>query len=118
MAEERKPGISEGIRTGVGMLMAFKEALEETVEEALQRGDLSQERARELMNDAGTRLQQVVEETRERFDMVPRREFDELKREVEELRSRLDRMGSNPTPPAPLLEPQRPADGGPSFPVD
>lgn len=118
MAEVRKPGISEGIRTGMGMLMAFKEALEETVEEALQRGDLSQERAREVMNDAGARLQQVVEETRERFDMVPRREFDELKREVEELRSRLDRMGSDPTRATPLSEPQLPAEGESSFPVD
>jgi BMFP domain-containing protein YqiC len=35
------------------------------------------------------RAQQAVEETRERLDLVPRREFDALRDEVAELRRRL-----------------------------
>jgi hypothetical protein len=34
----------------------------------------------------------VFGEARERLDVVPRREFDALKAEVEELRRRLDRL--------------------------
>lgn len=117
MTDDRPPTIGEGIRSGLGILMAFKEAVEETLEEALQRGDLSQDRAREVMRDASGRLQQIAEETRERLDLVPRREFDELREEVAKLRARVDALSSA----SPLPSPTDPADGtaGPSgFPVD
>lgn len=118
MAEEKNPGISEGIRSGIGILMAFKEAVEETLEEALAKGEISQERAREVMRDATGRIQQLAEETRERLDVVPRREFDELRREVAELRARLDALGGS----APAVPPPVDSGGGLSgqrgFPVD
>ena len=118
MADEKKPGIGDGIRSGIGILMAFKEAVEETLEEALEKGDLSQERAREVMRDASGRFQQLAEETRDRLDMVPRREFEELRREVTELRRRLDALGAT-TPLSPPAAPQDPGDSEPrGFPVD
>ena len=131
MADDRKgsPGIGEGIRAGVGVLMAFKEAIEETVTEALERGDLSPERARAVMQDASERLQKTVDEARDRLEMVPRKEFEELRREVVALRARLDRLeglgGSGVWGDAPPPLP-RPADaeggegrsGGQTFPVD
>lgn len=120
MTDEKRPNIGEGIKSGLGVLLAFKEAVEETLEEALQRGDLSQERAREVMRDASGRIQQIAEETRDRLDLVPRREFDELKREVEALRSRLDALAGTP-PALPTTPPAEAAGGtgGPdSFPVD
>lgn len=33
--------VSDGIRQGIGVLSAFKDALEETINEARERGDLS-----------------------------------------------------------------------------
>lgn len=90
--EQRRAGFSEGIRTGIGILTAFKEAVEETVQEAVDRGDLSPERAREAMQGAAERLQASIDEARDRFDVVPRREFEALRDEVADLRARISRL--------------------------
>jgi polyhydroxyalkanoate synthesis regulator phasin len=91
--EHRRPGIGEGIRSGIGMLTAFKEAIEESIREASDRGDLKPERARQFLNDALERAHEAVGDVRERLDFVPRKEFDELKAQVDELRRRLDAHG-------------------------
>jgi len=81
--------MSDGIRQGIGVLSAFKDALEETIQEARDRGDLSSERAKELMKDALARAQSAADDARERLDFVHQKEFDQLKDTVEELRDRL-----------------------------
>lgn len=96
MAEENRRsamgGISDGIRTGIGILTAFKEAVEETLQEAVDRGDLSQDRAKQAMQGAADRLQAGLDDARERFDVVTRREFEALRDEVADLRARLSRL--------------------------
>ncbi|HEX8393626.1 MAG TPA: hypothetical protein VF665_14875 [Longimicrobium sp.] len=98
----RRPGIGEGIRSGIGVLTAFKEAIEETIREAGERGDLKPERAREFLADAMARAQEGVGDVRERLDFVPRREFEELRAEVRELRRRLDGQGAGAEEPLAL----------------
>jgi polyhydroxyalkanoate synthesis regulator phasin len=88
----RRPSIGEGIRSGIGVLTAFKEAIEETIQEAGSRGDLSPDRAKQFLGEALHRAQDAAADVRERLDFVPRREFDALLREVEELQRRLDRL--------------------------
>ena len=44
--------MGEGIKQGIGVLSALKEALEETIQEARERGDLSTGRAKEVMKEA------------------------------------------------------------------
>ena len=92
----RLPSIGEGIRSGIGVLTAFKEAIEETIQEAASRGDLSPDRAKHFLGDALHRAQETVGDVRERLDFVPRREFDALLREVEELQRRLDVLEGRP----------------------
>jgi polyhydroxyalkanoate synthesis regulator phasin len=98
MSEDQQQGggkrmsIGEGIRSGIGVLAAFKEAIEETIQETVERGDLKPERATQFLGDALHRAQDAVGDVRERLDFVPRREFDALLNEVEELRQRLDAM--------------------------
>ena len=97
--EPRRPGISslsEGIRTGIGILTAFKEAVEETLQEAVERGDLSPERAKQAMQGAADRLQAGIEDARDRFDVVTRSEFEALRDEVADLRARLARLEGQP----------------------
>ncbi|HEV2130919.1 MAG TPA: hypothetical protein VGR27_07450 [Longimicrobiaceae bacterium] len=82
-----RSGIGEGIRTGVGILSAFRDAIEETIQEAVNRGDLSPDRARDAVRGAAARVQESLGDARERLDFVPRREFDELRTEVATLRA-------------------------------
>jgi polyhydroxyalkanoate synthesis regulator phasin len=94
MSEEQRgrTGIGEGLRAGIGILTAFKEAIEETIDEAAARNDLRPERAKEALTGALTRAQGAFDDVRERLDVVPRREFDALRLELEELRRRVDRL--------------------------
>ncbi len=97
MADEKRSGIGEGFRTGIGILSAVKDAIEETFEEAVERGDLSQERAKAAVRDAATRVQHSLDDARDRLDMVPRREFEKLREEVAELRARVDALAGGTT---------------------
>ena len=102
--EQRKPGIGgigDGIRTGIGILNAFREAIEETFDDAVKRGDLSPERAGVAMRDAAQRVQESFDGARERFDFVSRREYDELKEEVGMLRDRIARLAGGAPPASP-----------------
>lgn len=94
MADEqrRRPGIGEGIKAGLGILTAFKEAIEETIQEAVDRGDMRPDRARQTMQDALRRAQGAFEEVRERIDMVPRAELESLREELEALRMRVSAL--------------------------
>jgi polyhydroxyalkanoate synthesis regulator phasin len=116
MTDERREGtggggIGDGLRAGLGILTAFKDAIEETFQEAVERGDLAPERARQAMKDAAQRLQTGFDEARERLDMVPRADFDRLRAELEALRARVERMERSSPPggaedaPAIIIEP-------------
>ena len=83
---------SDGIRQGLGVLSALKDALEETIREARERGDLAPERAKEAVRSAMAKAQQAAGEARERFDFVPRAEYDRLREQVEEVRVRLENL--------------------------
>lgn len=119
----RIPSIGEGLRSGIGVLTALKEAIEETIQEAGSRGDLSPDRAKHFLGDALSRAQETVGDVRERLDFVPRREFEAVLREVEELQRRVDalegkpRTGGDatllsppPTEPASLPAPEGPTE--------
>ena len=81
--------VGDGIRDGIGVLAAFKEALEETIKEAHDRGDLSAERAKEVMKGALDRAQTAASGAKERLDFVHQSELDALEASVEALRGRV-----------------------------
>jgi len=88
-ARDARDKVSEGIRQGIGVLSAFKEALEETIQDARDRGDLSADRAKQVMKEALERAQTAAGDAKERFDFVHKTEFDALREEVEVLRARV-----------------------------
>jgi len=92
MSDDKKSArekVSDGIKQGIGVLSAFKDALEETINEARERGDLSPDRAREVMKSALHKAQEAAEGARERLDFVSQKEFDELVARVAALEERL-----------------------------
>jgi polyhydroxyalkanoate synthesis regulator phasin len=89
--------VGDGIRQGIGVLSAFKDAIEETIQEARERGDLSTERAKEVMKGALDRAQAAASGARERLDFAHQSELESVKEAVDELRRRveaLERRGS------------------------
>jgi polyhydroxyalkanoate synthesis regulator phasin len=99
-------GIGDGLKTGIGVLAAFRDAIGETIDEAVARGDTGPAGARAAVQEAFRRAQDAVGDVRERLDVVPRREFDELRAAVAELSRRLDALeGRGPVPPDHRLPP-------------
>ena len=92
MSEKKTGGIRDGIDKGLGMLSAFKEAIDETITEARERGDLSQDRAKEIMREALDRAQEAADGAREKFDFVTRKQMDGLRGEMDAMGARIRRI--------------------------
>lgn len=89
---KEKQGIRDGLRQGVGILSAFKEAIEETITEARERGDLKPERAKEAMKGALDKAQEAAGTARERFDFVTQKELSQLAETVSDLVRRVTKL--------------------------
>ena len=87
--KSRTDSIKGGIRQGMSMLSAMKDAIEETLSEARERGDLTPERAKEVMRSTLEEAQARAGEAREAFDFVKQKDFDGLKGVVDELKERV-----------------------------
>jgi polyhydroxyalkanoate synthesis regulator phasin len=81
--------VGDGIRQGIGVLSAFKDALEETIQEARERGDLSTERAKEVMKSALGKAQAAASEAREKFDFATQGDLDSVRAALEALNQRI-----------------------------
>ena len=79
-AEEGR--FKRGWGRGVSFLSAFKEAIDETLEEAKERGDLNPERAKDMMRSALDRAQEAAGEAKSRLEFVPRKDFEALEARV------------------------------------
>lgn len=88
----RTEGFREGIRQGLEVLSAFKDAIEDTIREARDRGDLSSERAKEIMQDAMERAQMAADDAKERFDFVNRRELEAFRTQLAALENRVAKL--------------------------
>lgn len=87
--EERGDGIKGGIRQGLSMLSAMKDAIEETLKEARERGDLSPDRAKEVMRSTLEKAQEKAGGARDALDFVKQKEFDTLKEVVDRIELRV-----------------------------
>ena len=85
----RRESLKGGIRQGIEMLTALKNAIEESLNEARERGDLTPERAREIIRATLDRAQARAGEAKDAFDLVNQKEFEALRTVVEDLKVRL-----------------------------
>lgn len=91
-SRSRRARMGDGIRQGIGVLSAFKEALEETIQEARDRGDLSAERAKEVMKEALDRAQSAAEDAKEKLDFAHQSELDAMRASFDTLQIRVSAL--------------------------
>ena len=84
--------MGEGIKEGLGVLSAFKDALEETIQEARERGDLSTDRAKEVMKDTLEKAQTAAEGARGKLDFATQADLEKVKSAVDSMRVRLGEL--------------------------
>ncbi len=88
--DDARDSIKDGIKAGLGILGALKEALEETFEQAMTEREFGPDRARDAFKETVRRAQATMEQARDRFDFVSRRDFDALKAQVDALRHQVE----------------------------
>jgi polyhydroxyalkanoate synthesis regulator phasin len=79
-------------REGIGILSTLREALDEVINEARDKGGMNAERAREAMKVAMNRARVAAEEARERLDFATEQDVQELRDAVAELKVRLENL--------------------------
>ena len=84
--------MGDGIKEGLGVLSAFKDALEETIQEARDRGDLSTERAKEVMKETLGKAQTAAEDARGRLDFATQADLESVKSAVDAMKVRLGEL--------------------------
>ena len=87
--EQAKEGIKEGVRAVTGFLAALKDAIDETLRDVKESGDLDAQRAKDAVRSTMRRAQNAMDDAIERSDVVSRKEFDALREEVNALRLRV-----------------------------
>jgi polyhydroxyalkanoate synthesis regulator phasin len=87
--EQAKEGIREGVRAVTGFLAALKDAIDETIRDVRDTGDLDPERAREAMKSTMKRAQDAMDDVRDRIDFATKKDLDALRAEIEALRTRV-----------------------------
>ena len=97
-ADERKDDgarsgrMGDGIRQGIGVLNAFKDALEETIQEARERGDLSTDRAKEVMKETLEKAQTAAGEAKDKLDFANQAEVEAVRGAIDSIQERVSAL--------------------------
>jgi polyhydroxyalkanoate synthesis regulator phasin len=90
--DSAKEGIKEGVRAVTGFLAALKDAIDETLRDVRDTGDLDPQRAKDAMRSTMKKAQDAMDDVKDRLDFVPRKDHDALRAEVEALRARVTEL--------------------------
>jgi polyhydroxyalkanoate synthesis regulator phasin len=80
----------EGVRAVTGILGALRDAIEQSFDDLKDKGEMSPDKAKEAAKETMNRAEDAVSKVRERLDFATRKELDELRDEVAELRRRVN----------------------------
>ena len=87
---------------GLGVFSVTKEKVEEIVKELVKKGEVSQEEGKKLVNELlekgektrkelEAQIEKIVKGIIERLDLATRKELNELKSEIEQLKEKLNK---------------------------
>lgn len=85
----RSGRMGDGIRQGIGVLNALKDTLEETIKEACERGDISTDRAKEVMKEMLENAQTAAGEAKEKLDFANQAEVEAVRGAMDSIRDRV-----------------------------
>jgi polyhydroxyalkanoate synthesis regulator phasin len=97
-------------REGLGILATLKDALEEVMAEAREKGGMSADKARDAVRGAVSKARDAAGEARERLDLVTNQDLQQLREAVDELKVRLENLERR-TAQDPMAGPSRPDTG-------
>jgi polyhydroxyalkanoate synthesis regulator phasin len=106
-----EPDRRDSGREGLGILSTLKDALDEVIAEARDKGGLSADRARDAVRGAMARARDAAGEARERLDVVTHQELQDVRDALDELKVRLENLERR-TPQDPMAGPSRPEGAG------
>lgn len=87
-----REALQDSLKQKIGVLGAMRDAIEDTIREARERGDLSPDRAKEVMRSALTKAREKAGEAKDALDLVKQKEFDSLRERVDDLKARLTQV--------------------------
>jgi len=88
---------------GLGALLVSKDKIEDVVNELVKRGELGQEEGKNLvneliekgeagMNELEVKIEKIVKSVTERMSLPTRKELNEIKSEIEQLKEKLNKQ--------------------------
>lgn len=94
--------LKKAISLGLGILLSSKDKIEEVVDELVKKGELGQEEGKVLimemikkgksgMNEVEGQIEKIVKGITNKLDFPTRKEFNDLKSEIEKLKEKLNK---------------------------
>ena len=94
--------LKKALSLGLGALLVSKDTIEEVVNELVKKGELGQEEGKNLvnellekgeasMNDLEVKIEKIVKSVTEKLSLPTRKELDEIKSEIEQLKEKLNK---------------------------
>ncbi len=94
--------LKKAFSLGIGVLLVSKDKIEEVVNELVKRGELGQEEGKNLvkeliekgeasMHEVEGKIEKIVQSVTEKLNLPTRKELNELKSEIEQLKEKLNK---------------------------
>ncbi len=94
--------LKKALSLGFGALLVSKDKVEDVVNELVKKGELGQEEGKNLvneligkgeasMNEIEVKIEKIVKSVTEKLNLPTRKELDEIKSEIEQLKEKLNK---------------------------
>jgi polyhydroxyalkanoate synthesis regulator phasin len=94
--------LKKALSLGLGALLVSKDKIEDVVNELVKKGELGQEEGKNLVNEliekgeasvneVEVKIEKIVKSVTEKFDLPTRKELNEIKSEIEQIKEKLNK---------------------------
>ena len=94
--------LKKALSLGLGALLVSKDKIEDVVNELVKKGELGQEEGKNLvneligkgeasMNEIEVKIEKIVKSVTEKLDLPTRKELNEIKSEIEQIKEKLNK---------------------------